>query len=371
MAYSDYGGYAYRNRKRVTERSDWRLGEDGTNVGAPEAQPGFASAIGKGMSSEEYERQVQGPRGHAVLGSGPIYVSLCEDYYVLVHHGRERLLYWSCSFRGPRNSGELQATTMRLGGDGEPTLRIIVEDHPETRARVLYAELEEHRLEPKQETVIWTGWSSILGGAGGNGHDGTRNPQSVGHTGACDARMRALLWDWKEPEEETVRWSEQCASCDGTGLISGRHEGVGIAVVCRDCRGRGRRDRAETYTPFAIRFPKREIERVFQCNPGIPLTGETSGGVDREEWENDRDSTKRPGAEPRRHVCPAWWYLWADHERQPRWDECESVEKFVQCPLFSEKGKCWERFDRENGNDEPAAGSGREPDAETESRAGQ
>jgi hypothetical protein len=35
MAYSDYGGYAYRNGKRVTERSDATITPDGDAYGTP------------------------------------------------------------------------------------------------------------------------------------------------------------------------------------------------------------------------------------------------------------------------------------------------------------------------------------------------
>ena len=73
-------------------------------------------------------------------------------------------------------------------------------------------------------------------------------------------------------------------------------------------------------------------------------------------WEEDPESTRCRGAEPREEVCPAWWYHWADHKRKPKWSECE-VLRFADCPLFAEKGKCWERFDREAGEAESAQGA--------------
>ena len=364
MAYSDYGGYVYRNRERVVERSDWAAGEDGANLGAPGAWPGFVAVIGKGMSPEDYARQAQGPAGHAVLGSGPIHVSLCKDYYVLVHHQRDQILYWTSPSGGPRSTGERQATILRLGGQKGPRLRIVTEEHPQTRSRVLYAELEENALDDGRDTVVWTGWSSSIAGAGWDAHHDEHNPEGAARTAACDARMRELLWDWTEPEHETIRWSEQCKACNGSGLYSGRHEATGIAVVCGECKGEGGSERSATYTPLVTRFPRRDIERVFECNPGVELTAESTGGVEADDWEDDPESTRQAGAEAREQVCPAWWYLWADHQRQPTWPECNSVQKFRDCPLFNEKAECWNRFDREAA-DAPNDGAGAEGDEGT------
>ena len=131
MAYSDHGGYVYRNRERVPERSDWAPDEKGVNLGAPGDYPGFVAVLERGLSPEEYERQASGPRGHAVLGSGPIYVSLCKNYYVLVHHGRDEVLYHAAPWSGPRSTGDRQATCLRLGGRKGPTLTLATEDPPD------------------------------------------------------------------------------------------------------------------------------------------------------------------------------------------------------------------------------------------------
>ena len=42
MAYSDYGGYAYRNGERVDDRSDATITPDGDTYGTPGSYPGFA-----------------------------------------------------------------------------------------------------------------------------------------------------------------------------------------------------------------------------------------------------------------------------------------------------------------------------------------
>ena len=352
MAYSDYGGYVYRNRQRIEERSDWAPDADGVNLGKPGVYPGLVAVMEKGMSPEEYQRRAAGPGGHAVLGTGPVYVTLCKDYYVLVHHGRDEVLYMAQAWNGPQSTGERQTTQLRLGGRDGPVLTLITETHPTTRDQCLYAELKERPNDAKP--VIWTGWTGAQAGAGWDRGDEHYNPGGVANTRACDERMRELLWNWNEPEHETVQWSEQCGACEGTGLVSGLLEAAGAAVVCQECKGAGGISKSTTHTPFTIRFPRPDVDRVFECNPGVPLTPQTPGGARTEDWEDDPESTKRAGAEAREAVCPAWWYQSADHERKPDWKECGETDKFRDCPLFDQKTKCWQRFDREEGAENPA-----------------
>jgi hypothetical protein len=62
MAYSDYGGYAYRNGVRVDERSDFTINAMRSNS-----------------------------RGHAVLGDGPIYLTLYKQSSVGLYRGVEKI----------------------------------------------------------------------------------------------------------------------------------------------------------------------------------------------------------------------------------------------------------------------------------------
>ncbi len=71
MAYSDYGGYAYLNGIRITERSDASIKVDSTT-----------------------ETSVPMIDGHVVLGDGPIYVVLYKQY-AIIYNGGERLHYFS------------------------------------------------------------------------------------------------------------------------------------------------------------------------------------------------------------------------------------------------------------------------------------
>lgn len=69
MAYSDYGGYAYRNGKRVKDRSDVTITPKGDAYGTPGSYPEFA--------------QMKWPSGHAVLGDGPVYLVLLKTFAIL------------------------------------------------------------------------------------------------------------------------------------------------------------------------------------------------------------------------------------------------------------------------------------------------
>lgn len=89
MAYSDYGGYAYRNGKRVEARSDATINPEGDVFGSPGMWPGFAAYADGGK--DEYEKRLDWPSGHAVLGDGPIYVVLYKQGGLMIHRWQERL----------------------------------------------------------------------------------------------------------------------------------------------------------------------------------------------------------------------------------------------------------------------------------------
>lgn len=87
MAYNDYGGYAYKNGKRVVERSDFTITPDG-GFESPGMWPGFG-AIMQGKSKEEVAKICEYPNGHAVLGDGPIFVVLYKQSSLTVYRGLE------------------------------------------------------------------------------------------------------------------------------------------------------------------------------------------------------------------------------------------------------------------------------------------
>lgn len=90
MAYSDYGGYGYRNGERVIERSDCTITPEGDTFGTPGSWPGFAM-IAAGMPQDEVKKRLEWPSGHVVLGDGPIYVVLRKQSYVGIYRGPEPL----------------------------------------------------------------------------------------------------------------------------------------------------------------------------------------------------------------------------------------------------------------------------------------
>lgn len=82
MAYSDYGGYAYRSGKRVEERSDATITPEGDTFGTPGAYPGFAM-IAAGVPHSDVQKAIEWPMGHAVLGDGPVYLVLRKQWATL------------------------------------------------------------------------------------------------------------------------------------------------------------------------------------------------------------------------------------------------------------------------------------------------
>ena len=90
MAYSDYGGYAYRNGVRVVERSDATINPGGNIFGTPGMWPGFGMLLA-GVPVDEVRARTEWPHGHAVLGDGPIYVTLYKQSSLHIYRLAERL----------------------------------------------------------------------------------------------------------------------------------------------------------------------------------------------------------------------------------------------------------------------------------------
>ena len=90
MAYSDYGGYAYRNGVRIEERSDATITPEGDTFGTPGIWPGFGMMM-DGVSHEEVQKRIEWPHGHAVIGDGPIYGVLYKQGYFQIFRGQEVL----------------------------------------------------------------------------------------------------------------------------------------------------------------------------------------------------------------------------------------------------------------------------------------
>lgn len=72
MAYSDYGGYAYKNGDRVVDRSDCVLSPEGIKS-TPGMWPGWI--LPEGRNGGSY---------HALLGDGPIFAGLYKQSSLIV-----------------------------------------------------------------------------------------------------------------------------------------------------------------------------------------------------------------------------------------------------------------------------------------------
>ena len=182
MAYSDYGGYAYRNGQRVEERSDAVLSPEGIKS-TPGMWPGWT--IEAGRSGGSY---------HALLGDGPIFISLYKQSSLGIHRLGEQLSL-------PDYAANLPDGVLKeMEWDGKP-YRYIDTDHFKASqepcrfnvdghiVEVYWLEDDNHyqyaRLQQPDGTV-WHGWSGYGVGAGlddaGYGFS----------TSDCDATMRNL-----------------------------------------------------------------------------------------------------------------------------------------------------------------------------------
>lgn len=149
MAYSDYGGYAYRNGKRVEERSDATITPQGDTYGTPGSYPGFA-LLASGTPHEEVMKRIEWPSGHAVLGDGPIYLVLRKTYAQV--------------FKGPDKQDvdldreDYEASEIRKEAEIEGVRIEIV--HTQEDNYYIYARLTQ------PDGNVWHGWSGYGVGAG-------------------------------------------------------------------------------------------------------------------------------------------------------------------------------------------------------------
>jgi hypothetical protein len=79
MAYSDYGGYAFKNGERIESRSDAVLSPDEIKS-TPGQWPGWTLQEGR-----------DGRSFHALLGDGPIFVGLYKQSSLTIHRLSEKL----------------------------------------------------------------------------------------------------------------------------------------------------------------------------------------------------------------------------------------------------------------------------------------
>lgn len=164
MAYSDYGGYAYRNGVRVVERSDCTINPDGDTFGTPGMWPGFVTL---GSTPEHRDEQLSWPSGHAVLGDGPIYLVLYKQTATMLYRGPIRLNLEE-HVENPVFASYGERTfldTDHYKDTGKPLLASV----DGCKISIIYEETDNHYqyaelIQP--DGTIWTGWSGYGVGAG-------------------------------------------------------------------------------------------------------------------------------------------------------------------------------------------------------------
>ena len=166
MAYSDYGGYVYRNGERVEERSDWTITEDGKGFESPGAYPGFAALLQNRQDVIDNHNY-----GHAVLGTGPFHVMLYKQSDVIIYYGVKQLAIHTFPWK-IMETAHICGFNAYYMGDARYAkhnaydLNIIWTDEGNF---YVYAELEE------PDKTLWHGFSGYGVGAGletcGYGYD--------------------------------------------------------------------------------------------------------------------------------------------------------------------------------------------------------
>lgn len=178
MAYSDYGGYAYKNGVRVVERSDAVLSPEGIKS-TPGQWPGWTLA--EGRSGGSY---------HALLGDGPIFVGLYKQGLGCVSRLGEELdvlsLGENVAFSEWEGRRYFDVDHYR---DSEKPLTLTV-DGFRIELRFVYADNYYVFARVEQpDGSVWCGWSGYGVGAGLEDAD-----YGFG-TGDCDD---ALLEFWPD-----------------------------------------------------------------------------------------------------------------------------------------------------------------------------
>ena len=87
MAYSDYGGFAYRNGERIIGRSDCAICDDGF-MASPGIWPGWvkiAKAVKGGQDLEKARQAIATcEMFHVLLGDGPITIGMYKQSHISV-----------------------------------------------------------------------------------------------------------------------------------------------------------------------------------------------------------------------------------------------------------------------------------------------
>lgn len=139
MAYSDYGGYAYRNGIRDEQRSDAVLSPEGIKS-TPGSWPGWT--IPEGRYAASY---------HVLLGDGPIFVGLYKQSTIRLHRLGEEI---ELPADFVEDDDADSASRFEIDGYTLEAIRLQTDNH------YIYARLTQ------PDGVVWTGFSGYGVGAG-------------------------------------------------------------------------------------------------------------------------------------------------------------------------------------------------------------
>lgn len=181
MAYSDYGGYAYKNGQRIEDRSDAVLSPAGIKS-TPGMWPGWTIPEGRGGQSY-----------HALLGDGPIFVGLYKQSTLGVHRlGEDVDLLKLLKHAEPEaiSSYEHEGKTHRYlntdyfrNGDKTCVLEI---DGCKIEVRWTYEDNYYQYVRMTQaDGSVWHGWSGYGVGAG---------LEDCGYGFSTEERETELFW---------------------------------------------------------------------------------------------------------------------------------------------------------------------------------
>jgi hypothetical protein len=151
-----------------------------------------------------------------------------------------------------------------------------------------------------------------------------------------------------------------CQSCNGTGIYSGFAESKGVGVICYKCNGTGKYHYVFEYKEFKKLKKRSDIKRVYkhgtafklglgkikyETEPTPTLIDMDKEGVSYKEFLNGNmpDYVKKL-------ECP----LSADQGAcsSEFKDECNKLNgswiSYIPKCKYTEKMKCWDRFEKEN-----------------------
>ncbi len=179
MAYSDYGGYAYKNGIRVEERSDCVLSPEGIKS-TPGQWPGWTLEEGRSGGSH-----------HVILGDGPIFVSLYKQTYFRVFHlGVELNIIPPFVQYGPEaviDYGERKSFNPEFFMERSIPLEVGVDDTQITFWFIETDNYYQYARVVQPDGNIWTGFSGY--GVGAGLEDGSHGYS----TALCEQKLKELF----------------------------------------------------------------------------------------------------------------------------------------------------------------------------------